>query len=407
MAPNAIVLVTDRLGAGYLGPYGNTWIETPAWNRLAAEATLFETALVDTPSLARIYDSYWQGRHALSLPSQPSPPALAELLGEKPVQSWLITDERLVAEHPAAAAFDERVVLPPGEERMTGTLEGTQLARLFATIIDVVRQQATPPFLIWVHAQAMQGPWDAPYYLRSQFVEPGDPAPPDFTHPPEVHLKADCDPDFLLGIQHAYGGQVALFDSCLDILLDALGSSSLSDTTALLATAARGHPIGEHRYVGRGELPLYGELLQVPWILRWPQLAGATWRVHQMVQPPDLYTTLLKWFGMPSPAAAWGRALRPEDIKFSATPDQLIACARHDEQVAIRVPGWFMRRVGEQEVELFVKPDDRWECNEISDRCVQVVETITRTLNQFQAAVHANQRDQIPSLDHKLWQTFF
>lgn len=52
---NAIVLVVDRLGAGYLGPYGNTWLETPHWNRLAARSALFEWALTDAVDLPTVY----------------------------------------------------------------------------------------------------------------------------------------------------------------------------------------------------------------------------------------------------------------------------------------------------------------------------------------------------------------
>ncbi len=67
---NAIVIVVDRLGAGYLGPYGNTWIETPSCNRLAARSVLFEFALADAVDLATVYRSYWQGLHAMS-PDRP------------------------------------------------------------------------------------------------------------------------------------------------------------------------------------------------------------------------------------------------------------------------------------------------------------------------------------------------
>ena len=82
MVRNAVVLVLDRLGCGYLGPYGNTWIEAPAWNRLAAQATLFETALIDSPDLLQLYQSYWYGRHALSASTAQNTPSIVELLGE-------------------------------------------------------------------------------------------------------------------------------------------------------------------------------------------------------------------------------------------------------------------------------------------------------------------------------------
>ena len=119
--PNALVLVIDRLGSGYLGPYGNTWIETPAWNQLASRSVLVESALNDSADLSTLYHSYWQGRHAFSARHTQDVPALAEHLAEQHVQSWLVTDEPTVAEHAAAQGFRERVVLPPGNSAKRNT----------------------------------------------------------------------------------------------------------------------------------------------------------------------------------------------------------------------------------------------------------------------------------------------
>ena len=63
---NAICLVIDRLHRGFLGAYGNTWIETPAFDRLAAESFVFDQMLVDSPRLGPLYRSFWQGLHALA-----------------------------------------------------------------------------------------------------------------------------------------------------------------------------------------------------------------------------------------------------------------------------------------------------------------------------------------------------
>ena len=65
MLPSSIILVVDRLGAGFLGPYGNTWVETQSCNRLASEGLLCEFAVSDSPSLESVYRSYWTGRHAM------------------------------------------------------------------------------------------------------------------------------------------------------------------------------------------------------------------------------------------------------------------------------------------------------------------------------------------------------
>ncbi len=396
--PNALVLVIDRLGSGYLGPYGNTWIETPAWNQLAACSLLVETALGDTADLATLYHSYWQGRHAFSARHAQDIPALAGYLADQHVESWLVTDEPTVAQHAAARGFRERVILPVGEELEAELVEQTQLARLFATAIDVL-EQARPPFLIWVHAQAMQGPWDAPYDLRCRFAEDEDPDPPRSAMPPDCALTADYDPDELLGYQHAYAGQVSLLDTCLSILLDALWSGSVGESTALLATAARGYPLGEHRYVGRAERPLHAELLQVPWLLHCPQGEGAAWRSHQLVQPPDVYPTLLEWFDVALPdLPLWGRGALPRTLEHESRAAREQAGSLYGNERALRVPAWFLRQNATGERLLYAKPDDRWELNEISDRCQEVAGQLSDVLQSFEVAAQTDDRQRLTQL---------
>jgi arylsulfatase A-like enzyme len=357
-----------------------------------------ETALSDTADLATLYHSYWQGRHAFSARHAQDTPELAIYLADQQVESWLVSDEPTVAQHVAAAGFHERVILPVGEEQETERVEHTQLARLFATAIDVL-QQARPPFLIWVHAQAMQGPWDAPYDLRCRFAEEEDPAPPRSTAPPDCWLTADYDPDELLGYQHAYAGQVSLLDTCLSILLDALWSSPARADTALLATGARGYPLGEHRYVGRAERPLHAELLQVPWLLHCPQGEGAAWRAHQLVQPPDIYPTLLEWFNVAVPdLSLWGRSTLPHKLEHEERGAREQAASRDHGERALRVPAWFLRQETTGQPLLYAKPDDRWEFNEISDRCQEVAGQLAEVLEWFEAAARADDRQHLAPL---------
>ena len=90
---NAICLVIDRLHAGYVGAYGNTWIETPAMNRLASQSFLLDQALIDSPDLERLYRSYWQGWHAACPPPEGPRPSLAARLRAAGVATALLGDE--------------------------------------------------------------------------------------------------------------------------------------------------------------------------------------------------------------------------------------------------------------------------------------------------------------------------
>ena len=88
---SAVVVVVDRLGAGWLGPYGNTWIETPGFNRLASQSLLFETALSDSAELSSYYRSVWTGQHACAS-SRDGPNSLNALLASTAVETHLLTD---------------------------------------------------------------------------------------------------------------------------------------------------------------------------------------------------------------------------------------------------------------------------------------------------------------------------
>ena len=132
---NAIVIVVDRLGAGHIGPYGNTWIETIGFNHLAAQSMLAEFALTDSIDLSRVYRSYWQGIHAVRAAS--SSATLPEIIQPTAIQSALITDSDVVAHAPGSDAFDERTVLAPQQvEAAAADVNQTVMARLFATAID-------------------------------------------------------------------------------------------------------------------------------------------------------------------------------------------------------------------------------------------------------------------------------
>ena len=243
-AANAIVLVVDRLGAGYAGPYGNTWIDTPELNGLASRGWLGEFALLDTPRVDRLYRSYWTGRHAACPdPAGDRPFSLVSALGEAGVRCSLLTDEPGVAFHDLARPFPEhRLIDPPEATGAAADASRTQMAELFGAAIDWIARPHEP-FLLWMHARGMNGPWDAPAEFRHRFVDEEDPPPPAFVDVPNEPFAAGSDPDRLLGLASAYAGQVALLDSCLGALLDAFDQSPLAENTLLLLTSSRGFPL--------------------------------------------------------------------------------------------------------------------------------------------------------------------
>ncbi len=398
---HAMVIVLDRLGAGFLGPYGNTWLDTPQLNRLAAQSLTFDTALIDSPRIDLLYRSYWQGLHAAHAGKAADSPSLPERLDSQGVESALISDATPIGELLMASHFSETVKVATAPAAKAAVEIGqTQIARLCAETIDYLQSRSLPG-LLWVHADAMSGPWDAPSALRDQFADEDDPLPPDFVQPPALEISPDFDPDELLGITHAYAGQVALTDVCLGALLDAVDSLYRDRDLLLVLTSARGYPLGEHHIIGPVRDALYGELLHVPFMVRLPEGQFAAQRSAAIVQPVDLFATLLDWFAPEDqPTARHGKSLlslaRGETV---AGDDRALSI--HAEQLSIRTRAWFLQSDGESN-RLYAKPDDRWEVNEIADRCQDIVVELEAAVHDFTLAVQGDEEPDLHPLSEIL-----
>lgn len=390
---SAIVVVIDRLGAGFLGPYGNTWIDTPNFNRLAAESVLFDWTITDSASLEQVFQSYLQGHHAARESLLPAAESLPAWLAEKGVTTTLVSDSKMICDSELANQFASVAFLSESNRSLASSIDQTQLARTFAEAIDQIHAIDSPS-LLWIQASGMQDVWDAPYELRSQFADEEDPQTPDFFDPPSLRLDDNHDPDEVLGLTHAYAGQVVVCDLCLGTLLDVLSESRVAEDTLLIVTSPRGFPLGEHGRVGETDAALYGELVHVPCFVRLPKSELASQRSQALVHPTDLFATLCEWFDIVSPRHTEFSSSLLEVARGNTLPLRDRVCSISKTEQAMRTPAWFFRRADERR-ELFVKPDDRWEANEISDRCAEVVYEMDQKIDEF---IQAAQTDDAASL---------
>lgn len=409
---SSLVVVVDRWGAGFLGPYGNTWLETPACCRLAGEAFLVEHALADSLQLGSLYRSYWQGRHA-ACRDQAAAPSLAALLAQQRVTTQLISDEPQVLEHPLAATFEDRLAVAAAAQRTAAGIDRTQLANLFGETLAWL-EHAPDPFHLWVHATAMEGAWDAPYEMRQALADEEDPDPPRSAAVPRQLLTGEVDPDELLGATQAYGAQVQVFDRCLGVLLERLASAGTLDRTLVAVIGARGFPLGEHGQIGPVRDALYSNVLHIPWMMRLPDQTGALVRSQGLVQPADLFATLAAWHGLPGAQPGTGAQDLLPLMRGEVETVREQACSVAAGEISIRTGAWQLRMLEPDQARqddepgpsgrdfLYVKPDDRWEHNEISDRCPQIVTQLEAAIDQFRQAAAAEQLDQLPPLANEL-----
>ncbi|MBI3468022.1 MAG: sulfatase-like hydrolase/transferase, partial [Planctomycetes bacterium] len=313
-----------------------------------------------------------------------------------------------VADHPLAADFTQRSLVDlPNADEPVNELEETRLARFFAAATDWLAQPREP-FLLWLHTTGLGSVWDAPVELRNQYVEEEDPLPPQTTQVPCRELPTDVDPDELLGIRRAYAGQAVVLDTCIGAMDRLLVESGLGKRTLLAVFSARGFPLGEHGVVGACGDALHAELVHVPWLLRFPDGLGAAARTQSFAQPADLMPTLLEACGIPAVAGLQGTSLMPLVRGDSQRlRDRALIISPSGER-AVRTPAWHLRipkpraDVSDARDELYVKPDDRWEVNEVSDRCPEVVESLRLVLADLEQSHQTGLTSETQPLDDVL-----
>ncbi len=407
---NVVCVVVDRLHAGMLGAYGNAWMRTPAFDRLAAEGFVFDQAFADCPHLASLYRSYWHGLPPLARGCATSV-GLPQQLSSRGCATALITDEPELAAFVSLRDFQERIEVAHDETAAAAEDESqTQMGRLFGTAFDWL-EQAREPFFLWIHSRGMAGAWDAPFELRDAYVEEEDPEASPTIDVPRFELSEDHDPDEILGLTYAYAGQVSLLDMCAGALVDQLRESRLEANTLFIVVGARGFPLGEHGRFGPHDAALHNETVQTPWMLRFPQVEAHLGRSQALVLPSDLPATVFDWLGVDTDAwPAQGRSLLPivrgqrqahRDriyLTSSATLALPLGEGRGEgaplstsdaaplsapAERALRTPAWLLKLSSDasgERLQLYAKPSDRWEVSEVADRCPEIAAELKEVL---------------------------
>jgi hypothetical protein len=365
-----LILTVDGLGTRDLGPYGNTWIETPTIDRLAARSVLFENTLADDWDLGKSLAAMAIGRSDDQSPEGGRP--MQDLNRKSGGAALLFTDDP--AAFPRAliqSVFDRIIELPRSTSTQSADAwDQTHCAAFCAQLLDV-RRSLGRPHLLWAHYSGLTQAWDAPYDWRERFVEDEDPQPPTGVEVPCLAAER-IDPDQQLRYYQCLAAEVSVLDACLSPLIE----EWLESSDFLVLSSPRGFPLGEHGIVGYPSPTLYSEHTSVPLLIGAPD-EPIGWRSQELIQPRMVSQWLQRW-------AAEVSSRRTLNALMADCTGVSRAICRSPNGSALRVEQWLLMAEGERR-ELYAKPDDRWEFNDVSSRCPQWVEQLSTELESMVA----------------------
>jgi arylsulfatase A-like enzyme len=411
-----LVIIANGFHLGYLGCYGNDWVATPALDRLAAEGIVFDQHYSDRPDARGAHHAWRTGNY--SFPGSGAPFDRSELtnysldllrlLESAGIATVLIIDREQSKEF--ASGWSNVYELPASQEKRV-TVEQT-LETILAAVDALADHE---DWLLWVETSALMPPWSIPdQFLETYFDNEEEGAQPlNPLADPIPGFVDKNDDELLIRLQRTYAATVSYLDAGLDALFEELQARSFMEKVMIVVTTDRGLPLGEHGIVGFHRPWLHEELIHLPLLVRMPDSAEAGRRISVLTQPVDLMPTVLDAFGRPIPQCH-GHSLLPL-IRGEKDSLRSYACSglQIDDacELALRTKEWgFILPLQTTPADppriaqLYVKPDDRWEVNNILSHHMDWADNLERILREFVEATGRPGPLQAPVLEEPGWQ---
>jgi arylsulfatase A-like enzyme len=395
----ALVLAAHGLHPGYLGCYGNEWVQTLTFDRLAAEGIVFDHHYADEPSAAGGQRAWRTGCYRFPSPKTeeeatfPEAANLFRRIAEHGIVTYLVTQDKENALANGSAGWQHVQLL-----KSAGTNPAFAVDLLAALKEALDRLTSCEDWLLRLDVSILLPPWSIPEEFLSRYTTEAEEADEGQT------LDSETGP---LTRQNRYAGVVTYLDEILEQALHEFEERGLLDKVLILVTSDSGQTVDEVTNPPASRLWLHEDLIHIPLIIRLPEKAEAGRRISALTQPVDLLPTLGEAFGLPMPAMH-GHSLLP----LARGQGKIIreyACAglRRGGIVewALRSPDWsFLLPVSAPaaeasiQPELYVKPDDRWEVNNVRQHHLELTERLEQTLRAFVEATRHPGPLQAPEL---------
>jgi arylsulfatase A-like enzyme len=383
-----LVLAAPGLRTSYLGCYGCDWVRTPNIDRLASEGIVFDQHYADTPSPRSRFRgpsdigpnrSGWTGMYFFPIgkqtPSVDKGTDLVTLLG----------------------MHGGNTVHIVARSRMADAAKTPSLKFPRKRVLAVLAEQASSPSsLTWVDLPSLEPPWPRLLPKRFRPYFPAEAAEDEqsltpWTDPPLGKLDPEEEGAWER-LQATYAAMVTYFDAQLGKLFQELRAHNAYDDVLLIVTADRGLGLGEHGYVGFATPTLHEEFIHLPLLLRLPDGVEGGRRVSALTQPVDLLPTLLDAMNRPKPEVHGGSLLPLLRGEVESVRSYVCAgvTAKGEFTYALRTPEWSFlapaAETAEYAPQLFVKPDDCWEVNNVVQHHQELAQRLEQTLREFVTA---------------------
>ncbi len=392
---------------GWLGTYGNEWVGTPHCDRLAYEGIVWDRYYADQ------VDPLRQRQRLISL---------VHTLRTSGVTTALVRAHAQVHDFPAPFYEPWEYLFDARPEAGHSPLR--PFVEHWPSILD--RLANVPRFFLCVDLGRLLPPWEVPQevfaaYLdleetaAAQVVDEAEraaagegipslmPSPQENDAPATVEEISPCtepipgpfdttDAAAWQWLHASFAAVVTTWDAEIGTAWDYLRQHPLHQEALWVLTSDLGFPLGEHGRVGWDRPWLYEEVVHLPLIIRLPGADQGGRRVSALTQSTDLLATLADAFLGSVPPTIEGQSFLPlvQRQSFSGRPEVISFWEmEHAAEVALRTDTWsfllpLRTPAGEERwPQLYAKPEDRWEVNDLRPRQLTQAEIYEARLREW------------------------
>lgn len=335
--PRGVILIqADTLRRDHLSFYGHSRDTSPVLARMANEGVRFNNAIanaawtkVSTPS---IMTSLYPSTHGIKLLSDRLPSAattIAEAYRGAGYATMSLSSVPFTGQytnlHQGFEVLHESTSLSVAGTPLSAKTGREYVDRLLGWLDD----HKEVPFFVYLHVFDPHSPYEpyAPY--NTKWSDPStmeehrrhvndvvkvidDPFFRGLRLPTrEEVVKAGFDPDkYIEQEKNWYDGSIRGMDAEMGRLFEYLKRIGIDENTLVVLTSDHGTEFHDHGRIFHGHT-VYGELTNIPLVIRWPGKVPAGRAIDDLVQSIDIMPTMLDLSGIPQPQGVQGQSLQP------------------------------------------------------------------------------------------------
>jgi arylsulfatase A-like enzyme len=348
--PNVVLFVTDQWRAKDAGYWGNQAVQTPHFDRLAAEGAGFRRCFVQnpvsTPSRASMASGWYchvNGHRTMHHMLRGHEPNMLRYFREAGYHVWWGGKNDMIAQEAIADSCHDRVTGTGGREtfnkspwepshRLYHTFlwgevpenYGMSLGDDYAAeqAVEFIKRPPAEPYFMLVNQSYPHPPYAVaePYFSMYDRASVPFPIPPPegFAGKPEilrlVHERMRMDEiseDELREMVAVYYGMITKTDRNLGWIMEALGEQGAWEHTIVVATSDHGDFAGDYLLAEKMQNTFEDVLVNVPFAMRVPGCAPLSAPSGALVEMIDLLPTLTEACDVRLGHTHFGRSLLP------------------------------------------------------------------------------------------------